>query len=379
MTDGCVRDIIMNVCDSIYLDRTRIKYNEMEKSMTLMENIRRILYIDTFVLTYRAKEEQKTQQGIALIAAAAFLIMSLLNIKEKSYIMLATTSASAVFLIIGFIVSKYKNNAVFLRTIFYIIFVIIFTSYTVVGGNEGFAALWLITATYAVMLAIDFKAGFTISFYYLVMLLLVFNGPLKYMLQFDYNKTFMLRFPMLYAINYAFATYIVVSVRKYQYELIIKQQELERINTTDLSTGLKNRNYFIKKEQSFSYTHLKSLIAIFIDVNGLHEINNCEGHDAGDKMLCIIADLCTKQFPEHIVYRMGGDEFLILCENADEKEVFAAALQLSEEISRGGYSISYGIEAQESNFSLNEIVKKADDKMLENKRNYYTGTNHRVR
>lgn len=347
--------------------------------MILIDYVRHILYMDSYVSKYKEEDEHRTQRGIALIAAAAFAVMSLLNIKQKSMVMLATTSISAVFLIIGYLVSRYKNKSAFLRLIFYIIFVIIFTSYTVEGGNEGFAALWLITATYAVMLAIDFKAGFTISFYYFIMLLLVFNGPLSSFLQFDYNKTFMLRFPVLYAVNYAFATYIVVRVRRYQYELIVKQQELERISTIDLSTGLMNRNYFIQFEQSFSCENLKSLIAVFIDVNGLHEINNREGHDAGDKMLCYIADLCKDKFPEHFVYRMGGDEFLILCENANEKEVLRTVQKLSHEIDQAGYSISYGVEIQEADYNLNEIVKKADDKMLEYKKNYYNHTNHRVR
>lgn len=343
--------------------------------MALLDNIKHVLYADDFVSRRKAEDENRNQRGISLIAAAAFFVMSLLNIKQESYMMLATTSISAVFLILGYMISKYKNRPQFLKVIFYIIFIVVFTSYTVMGGNEGFAALWLITATYAVMIAIDFKAGFLISVYYLMMLLLVFVGPFSFFLQYEYNGTFMLRFPFFYAINFSFATYIIIRIRMYQYELLIKQMELKQLGTVDLSTGLMNRNAFIQSECSFSYDGLKTLIAVFIDVNGLHEINNRDGHDAGDRMLCFIANLCKEHFKDDLLYRMGGDEFLILCKNATEEEVMKRVTKLYDAVRRGGYSISYGVEKQESNFDINRLVKAADDKMIDFKKNYYKDEN----
>lgn len=343
--------------------------------MNLLDIIKHILYADNFVSRHKAEDEHRNQRGIALIAAAAFAVMSVLNIKQQSYLMLATTSISAVFLVIGYLVSRYKDNSLFLRMIFNSIFVVVFTSYTVIGGNDGFAVLWLITATYAVMIAIDFKSGFIISSYYLIMLLLVFLGPLSSILQYEYNQTFMLRYPFLYAINFAFATYIIIRVRLYQYELLIKQQELEHLSIVDLSTGLMNRNYFIQYELSVKYDNLQTLSAVFIDVNGLHEVNNREGHDAGDKMLCSIAALCKKYFPAHSVYRMGGDEFLILCKNTEEHQVTAALQGLLSAVEQVGYSVSYGLEVQKSEFDLSKLVKDADYKMIEFKKDYYERAN----
>lgn len=347
--------------------------------MSFVNKIKFILYIDNFVSKHREEEEHYNQEGIGLIAALAFFVMSLLNIKQRSFMMLITTGMSALFLLIGYVISRYKHNTVFLKGVFYSIFVAVFTFYTIEGGNEGFAALWLITATYAVMLAIDFKAGFVISTYYFIMLILVFIGPLSGILRYDYNETFLLRFPFLYAINFAFATYIVIRIRKYQYELLINQQNLEHMSLFDLSTGLRNRNYFIQYEQSFSDDNLKTLSAVFIDVNGLHELNNREGHAAGDRMLCYIADLCKKYFAENCVYRMGGDEFLILCENIDENRVQSSAKELFAAVEQAGYSISYGLEIQKSEFDLNELVKAADEKMIKFKKDFYQVTSQRKR
>lgn len=339
--------------------------------MNFFETAKYIIYADDFVSKNREEDEHRNQRGIGLIAACAFAVMSVLNIKQESMVMLATTSISSIFLVIGYLLNRYKNNAVFLRIVFYIIFIVVFTSYTIMGGNEGFAVLWLIIATYSVMIAIDFKAGFLIGTYYLIMLLLVFEGPLSSILQYDYNKTFMLRFPFLYAINFCFATYIIIRIRTYQYELLLKQQELEHLSNFDLSTGLKNRNSFIAYERDFEFTHLKTLHGIFIDVNGLHEINNKEGHDAGDKMLKHIADLCKQFFPDFDIYRMGGDEFLILCQDAQEKEIKSTVDKFNQAVGAAGYSISYGIERQEGTLDLNELVKRADTKMVEFKREYY--------
>lgn len=342
--------------------------------MRLFEKARHILYADSFVSKYKADDEHRLQRGVALIAAAAFIIMSILNVRQKSYVMLSTTSISAVFLIIGYTLNKNQKNFLFLKIVFYIIFIAIFTAYTIMGGNDGFAKLWIIIATYAVMIAIDFKAGFVIGIYYLVMLLLMFIGPLSLLLQYDYNATFMLRFPFLYAINFAFAAYIVIRIRMYQFEILMKQQELECLSTTDLSTGLKNRNSFVKYERSFQSIGLETLSAVFIDVNGLHEINNLKGHDMGDKMLCFVADLCKKYFADDGIYRMGGDEFLIISRNSDEEDIKNTVAKLYTDVEDAGYSISYGIETQQSDFNLDELVKAADAKMVKFKSDYYERT-----
>lgn len=345
--------------------------------MRLLDSIRHILYADSFVSKHKADDEHRSQRGIGLIAIAAFLVMSILNVEQHSFIMLTSTLFSAAMLFTGYLISRYKNISSFLRMVFYIIFVVIFTSYTIMGGNEGFSALWLVIATPAVMIAIDFKAGFLIGLYYLVMLIMLFKGPLTPLLQYDYNKTFMLRFPFLYAINFAFAVYIVIRIRMYQYEILLKQQELEYLSRIDLDTGLMNRNNFIHDVNTFTYDGLQTLSVIFIDVNGLHELNNRDGHDAGDKMLVDIADLCKTAFPTDSVYRIGGDEFIILRKNAAETDTASLARKLFQAVEEAGYSISYGVDTQNTDFDLSRIVKNADDKMMIFKREYYKRHNRK--
>ena len=53
-------------------------------------------------------------------------------------------------------------------------------------------------------------------------------------------------------------------------------------------------------------------ICVYIDANGLHELNNERGHEAGDLMLRFGAESLMEQFPKGSLYRVGGDEFVVL-------------------------------------------------------------------
>lgn len=340
--------------------------------MKLLKKINQILYMDRFVTEHTAEDERKNQEGVALIAAASFAVMSLLNIKQESFVMLGTTIFGAVLFVLGYLTSRYMKKPALLRVAYYITFIVIFTSYTIVGGNDGFAVLWLIIATYAVMISVNFKAGFLISLYYLIMLLLVFLGPLSFLLQYDYDPTFMLRFPFLYLINFVFATYISIRIRSYQYQLLLKREELVTLSTTDLSTGVMNRNCFIRDIERFQNDSAKTLVAVYIDINGLHEINNRDGHAAGDAVLVTAARLCKAYFPNDLVYRLGGDEFLILCKDSKESDVTVVMQRLNDEAEQSGCSISYGIEMQTAPFDMDEIIKHADSKMMDAKNRFYT-------
>ena len=47
-------------------------------------------------------------------------------------------------------------------------------------------------------------------------------------------------------------------------------------------------------------------ICVYIDANGLHELNNERGHEAGDLMLRFVAESLMEQFPKGSLYRVGG-------------------------------------------------------------------------
>lgn len=169
------------------------------------------------------------------------------------------------------------------------------------------------------------------------------------------------------------AEYLTLAVPKFgaAYENLIAYRKIEEMGTMDYNTGVKSRNSYLKYVARFREAPPESLSVVFIDVNGLHEYNNTYGHEAGDQVLLFIATALKKWFDPQSVYRMGGDEFLVLLENPDPEQVEEAVRGAEKEIEEAGYHIAVGVETRDSDIDVEEMVKEADRKMYENKENYY--------
>ena len=94
---------------------------------------------------------------------------------------------------------------------------------------------------------------------------------------------------------------------------------LQQFTTRDQLTNLLNRQCYYADLEKLKDS-LTALIAI--DMNGLKEINDGKGHAEGDRALKAIAECFEKAVEQkHHIYRIGGDEFTILCTGADEKKI----------------------------------------------------------
>ena len=144
-----------------------------------------------------------------------------------------------------------------------------------------------------------------------------------------------------------------------------------RMSVTDQVTGLFNRSAFEKYLYESDPHTFSPAVCVYIDVNGLHELNNKHGHEAGDQMLRAVAERLREQFPRDDLYRVGGDEFVVFPAPAAEAEYEARMRAVSESLAAQGYSISYGIAVCEAANGLRELVREADEKMLGSKRAYY--------
>ena len=153
--------------------------------------------------------------------------------------------------------------------------------------------------------------------------------------------------------------------------LISARRGVYRMSITDQGTGLMNRVAYEKCLRKSDQRVIAPAACIYIDANGLHEINNERGHEAGDQMLRTVAERLREQFPRDDLYRVGGDEFVMFPAPAAEAEYEARMREVSESLAAQGYSISYGIAVCEAANGLRELVREADEKMLGSKRAYY--------
>lgn len=106
---------------------------------------------------------------------------------------------------------------------------------------------------------------------------------------------------------------------------------------TDRLTGLANREAFMRHVEEQILLRRRTLdmhgfALLFIDLNGFKAINDRFGHDAGDKVLCVVSErmkaaLRTGDF----LARFGGDEFLVMLQGVDTREAAEAVLKMLEE------------------------------------------------
>lgn len=155
--------------------------------------------------------------------------------------------------------------------------------------------------------------------------------------------------------------------------------QAKKMGAEDQTTKLQNRNAYEKFVTESQYRSFESLVCVYMDVNGLHEMNNRFGHNVGDQMLRTIADALKTQFQSKEIYRIGGDEFVVFCENSDLPECTERMDSVVALIEKHSYFISYGIICHEDEMGVDRITREADEQMLENKRLFYEKCGRKVR
>lgn len=146
----------------------------------------------------------------------------------------------------------------------------------------------------------------------------------------------------------------------------------------DQLTGLKNRNSYELRLSSESILDASSLFCIYVDVNGLHELNNTEGHAAGDKMLIFVARTMQNLFGKANTYRVGGDEYVAIGTNLDQAEVDSRIQLLRQKVDEAGYHIAVGLSYQhKAETALSAVVSAAEKEMYLDKEKFYRSKNLR--
>lgn len=154
----------------------------------------------------------------------------------------------------------------------------------------------------------------------------------------------------------------------------ILKLELERRSKTDELTGLFNRRYYQEYVPSVCKPENFPIAFISADCNGLKKINDTYGHLVGDEYIRMSALLLRMELPDHPgIFRMGGDEFIVVLPNTDEE----AARRLIEgmkkksslfQIREQKLSLAFGFSVLRSEEDdVNACVEAADQNMYENK------------
>lgn len=141
-----------------------------------------------------------------------------------------------------------------------------------------------------------------------------------------------------------------------------QQQYLQQLSYHDALTHLRNRNSYIENLNAWKQTKLEKVGCIYIDLNGLKQTNDNLGHKAGDQLICRMAEILETVFPRQ-VYRIGGDEFVVILHGIAEEAFVAKVQQLREELRRQQVSAAVGSVWERSPEDLEKMMRRADDLM----------------
>ena len=155
----------------------------------------------------------------------------------------------------------------------------------------------------------------------------------------------------------------------------------------DQLTELQNRRAYEETIEQLAKNLPAGCRVIAVDINGLKETNDTVGHHAGDELIIGTAKcLCRSFTGTDRIYRTGGDEFVVIV--TDEEYDVEAALNRLKRYSADwkgkqihGLSISAGVASAEEFDDIDTILKAADQRMYESKREFYmkTGKDRRRR
>ncbi len=152
---------------------------------------------------------------------------------------------------------------------------------------------------------------------------------------------------------------------------------MQRQGSEDVLTGLYNRNRYEQDRNHIAGVCSTGLCCIFIDVNGLHELNNSKGHKEGDRMLQAVAQEIRSRLGARYAYRVGGDEFIIFTVDEDQEEVLRRSQAITAALEKEGYHISVGIDWMPAPVEdLDLLIKAAEKRMYDAKRAYYREPEH---
>lgn len=145
---------------------------------------------------------------------------------------------------------------------------------------------------------------------------------------------------------------------------------LQYMSYRDMLTTLYNRNRYIQVLEGMqAKTVIKTGVA-YIDINGLKRVNDLYGHEAGDRLIINTARSMLAILPEN-AYRVGGDEFVLICFDMDEKIFRSKIRDICDSIAAKRISVSVGVVWEESSSELETMLRRADDLMYAEKKKYY--------
>lgn len=184
-------------------------------------------------------------------------------------------------------------------------------------------------------------------------------------------KTSVIAFGMLVPPDCSEANPWAVVLIGFDLSLDLIAKNMKEIYRQDSLTGLLNRNAYDSDVEQLRSADIGEVVCVYADMIGLHEVNNHLGHKQGNRMLCEFADAARAFFGDDRLYRIGGDEFVIISSAHTEAQTRKQLNYMRERLHTQGCEISVGVASSESTSDLPKIIEQAENEMRREKKEYY--------
>ncbi len=146
--------------------------------------------------------------------------------------------------------------------------------------------------------------------------------------------------------------------------------KLQQMSYTDQLTGFGNR-YAMNKHID-QIKEKESVGVIFCDVTGLKQVNDTQGHTAGDALICCACESLRRTFAGYELFRIGGDEFLVLCPGIGEEELKEKTETLKKGLEKASITMAVGaVWQKEGKKNIDKLLSESEKLMYKDKSNYY--------
>ena len=182
---------------------------------------------------------------------------------------------------------------------------------------------------------------------------------------------------VLFGISLAVMLINYSSMKKWVKKTADERDQARIVAFTDPLTGVKSKHAYTIQEEliggEIAEGKAADFAVIVCDVNGLKKINDTLGHKAGDEYIRAACDMLCEYFKHSPVYRVGGDEFVVLLQGKDYDRRAEIMLDINKEIEANitleKVVMSLGLSDfdPENDKSFHEVFKRADGLMYERK------------
>ena len=177
------------------------------------------------------------------------------------------------------------------------------------------------------------------------------------------------------------ASVLIIQIRKISKDKLEEEKETSRtfrsMANTDSLTGVRNKHAYSENEKAINQQiqagEIKKLALVVGDINGLKYINDTQGHAAGDQLIKDACALICEYFTHGAVFRVGGDEFVILLQGKGYDTMPEVISELNRKVEENiknnavVVSIGYSVLNQEDQ-QLRDVFERADQMMYKRKK-----------